>query len=222
MKLKPGMKLLDFKKSRRALTLIEILIVIAVITIVVLLLVLPLLGHHSVPRASRISCLSNLRQVGIAFRIWSNDHGDRFPWSVSQTGTLEFATSREVWRHFQIASNELNRPKILICPSDSERTKANSFHPAVSNQNISYFIGLDADETKPNTILSGDRNLSTNSTILSSVVAFENPATVRWTSAIHKDEGNIGLSDGSAMQVSRKTLFPCVTNAGLPLRLSIP
>ena len=62
-------------------------------------------------------------------------------------------------------SNELNSPKVLACPSDG-KSKATSFYPPGSvsgafNQkdHLSYFAGLDAQETRPQTILSGDRNL---------------------------------------------------------------
>ena len=92
----------------------------------------------------------------------------------------------------------------------------------IGNQNISYFIGVDADETRPNSILSGDRNLSTNNSVLSGVVTFRTAAKARWTTAIHKNLGIIALADGSAQEVSGRSLFQCITNAGLPLRLSIP
>jgi len=215
------MKLLQQHKNGRALTLIEVLVIIAAITIVATLVLPP--GHHRV-RAKRIVCVNNLRQMGIAFRIWSNEHSELLPWNVPQTngGTMELAMSADVSRHFEIASNEMNSPKILYCPSDTQRSKTNAWQPRISNQNISYFVGLDAAETKPQSILSGDRNLSTNNNILVGVVTFPNPTAVHWTSAIHKGEGNFGLGDGSVMQVSARNLFQSVTNAGVPLRLSIP
>jgi len=154
--------------------------------------------------------------------MWGNDHGDKFPWNVpgKDGGTLEFSNSIQVWRHFDIASNELNSPKILCCPYDAKRSKTSVW--PIPNQNISYFIGLDSDEAKPNSILSGDRNLSTNNSVLSGVVTFPTAAKVRWTTAIHNDQGNMGFGDGSAMQLSSRSLFQYVTNAGPPLRLSIP
>src|SRR3954470_5272365 len=32
--------------------------------------------------ARRISCVFNLKQVGLAARMWANDHDDRFAWQV--------------------------------------------------------------------------------------------------------------------------------------------
>jgi len=221
------MKCLNSDGTSRALTLIDVLIVVATFVFAIVLgLLLPSLAR---PRSMCTSspqsrCVNNLRQVGLAFRVWADDHGEQFPWNVPQTngGTMEFATSTQVWRHFQIASNEMNSPKILYCPSDTGQSRANGWQPSISNGNVSYFIGLDADETKPQSILSGDRNLSTNNNILAGVMTFPNPTAVHWTSAIHKGEGNFGLGDGSVIQVSARNLFQSVTNAGVPLRLSIP
>jgi hypothetical protein len=57
-------------------------------------------------RAQRINCVSNMKQIGLAARMWSNDHGGKFP--------PDFASM----------SNELATPKILVCPGDSSKTRA--------------------------------------------------------------------------------------------------
>jgi len=54
-------------------------------------------------RSPRITCVSNLKQIGLAFRMWSNDHGEMFPMNIlassTSEGTLEFALTGDVWRH---------------------------------------------------------------------------------------------------------------------------
>ena len=215
------MKLLNSDKDQRALTLVDVLIITVVVFLIMIFLVVP--QGKSRARAQRISCVNNLRQIGTAFRVWSSPHSQESPWNLLATNgePLSFAGTTDLWRHFEIASNELGTPKSLWCPADTGRVKATLFDTNFSNQNISYFVGVDVDETKPQSILSGDRNLSTNNSILSGIVVFPKGASVRWTTAIHNSVGNIALGDGSAQQASSAALSNQLSNS-TPFRLAIP
>lgn len=224
----------------RAFTLIELLVVIAIIAILAAML-LPALARAKAA-AHRIHCVNNLRQVSLAFRVWAGDHGGRYPMSVSAAlgGAQEFvgrargdgtiiapSISYQPGRVFQCMSNELSTPRILVCAADeSHPDPAAGFSNAAllgsdnptpaSRTRISYFVGGDAIESDPQTILSGDCNVAgsgnVNGTRFGASAAggyvigpgsYDSKTGWVWTqNELHRKSGNLALSDGSVHQVS--------------------
>lgn len=209
------------------MTLIEVLVVVFVLAVLALIL-LPT-GPHSKRHPARIVCVNNLKQIGLAYWIWAGDHNNKFPTQVSINGTngggtLELASGNNAWINFTVMSNELSTPKILHCPADKDRVSAANFTTDFNNQKISYFVGLDADPSRPQTILSGDDNFAIGGvSVKSGLLEFTTNTPIAWTAARHINAGNIGLADGSVQSVTTDGLQKLIQQTSVATnRLAIP
>ena|SRR5947209_8466079 len=214
------MKIPPLRIPVRAFTILELVIVLAIIMVAGGLLLPSCAGSH---KGTRIRCVSNLKQIGLAFRMWSNDHAEKFPMAVSTNGggSLEEIGAGPL-HHFLAISNELNSPKILACPSDKKRPRVSEF-TRLTGKNVSYFVGLDASETQLQSILSGDRNISTKDRAISGILSLASNSPVCWTKENHDGAGDFGLGDGSAEQASTTNLQTQIgRSAYFPVRLELP
>jgi prepilin-type N-terminal cleavage/methylation domain-containing protein len=160
---------------------------------------------------------------------------------VSPAGAI--TGSRGVSMMFLVMSNELSTPKILFCPAEYEsstRQASSSFagvQLATANNvlytndlNVSYGIGVDAQETSPQMILTVDHNLGGDAN--PPTIAFQQglPANSKFAVWLgtnftanqgpafmanqHDKQGNIGLGDGSVQGWSRSRFQDALKNTG--------
>lgn len=204
------------RAGTQGFTLIEVLFIVGLLVGLAFLLLPGMTGCRGNP--GRIKCANNLKQVGLAFKVFANDHDDHFPFQT--TNLVALGLDRRAWTQFMVMSNELGSPKVLWCTGDKHgRTVATEFGlgPAagptslarLQDNAVSYFIGVGADLTAPNTILAGDCNVAPaigaplySSRGVNPLVQV--PPTATWaTNAAHHDTaGNLGLADGSVQQVT--------------------
>ena len=181
----------------RAFTVIELLIVIACLGVLSALF-LPALQRRS-HCGLRINCTNNLKGIGLAFRTWALDNSGKYPMQVSITngGAMEWVERGIASVHFQVMSNELSTPKVLLCPADVGRTSASSFQ-TFNNSHLSYFVGAEAENTNPQGLLSGDANLLIGGVaVKSGLLELGTNQSVGWSSTRHVLQGNVALADGS-------------------------
>jgi len=216
-------------QRNHAMTLTELLVVIVVLAVLAMFL-LPAFDDRPV-KAPRINCVNNLKQIGLAYYMWSEDHQGKFPMEVSVTngGTMELFSGGSqfqnlVFLNYLVMSNELSTPKILHCQADTNGFAAQNFSAGFNNQNVSYFVGLDASTNFSQVFLSGDDNFEVGGVpVKSGISIFSSNAPVAWTAARHKFAGNIGLADGSVQQVTISGLTNLLHQTGIAAnRLAIP
>jgi prepilin-type processing-associated H-X9-DG protein/prepilin-type N-terminal cleavage/methylation domain-containing protein len=96
--------------SHSSFTLLELLVVIAMISVLAALMTPALANARA--KARQVQCSSNLRQVGLAFHMYADEHGDYYP--EAWDGSLRW---QDKLLPYLSATNATAGKSVLICPS---------------------------------------------------------------------------------------------------------
>jgi hypothetical protein len=137
---------------------------IAIISVTAVCLVGCDRSHQDEPRAQQITCINNLKQIGLAFRIWEGDHGDQYPFNTSTNagGSMELCAvgkdgfDSNAFLHFKAMAGDdyLRVPLLLVCPQDRSKKAATNWANLRAG-NVTYRLrsGTNVIEANPHEIL---------------------------------------------------------------------
>ena len=216
-------------------TLLELLGVVVLCLIIVGLFMSD--GRSARPRAERIHCVNNLRNIGLAVRSSEAD-GKPVPWlstnsAVPDTTTLHAA---DLDQTLTSLSAYLTGIKVFRCPSDNRQLTSSTqslmnLPPGILSEECSYFFNVARSGVRhePSMILAGDRNLEIDGPpthdyravnprtsawrVGTNLLSSTNMGGLRFASTVHRYCGNLLLSDGSVQQLSNGRMREVFSNS---------
>lgn len=113
--------------KRQGFTLIELLVVIAIIAILAAIL-FPVFARAR-EKARQSSCLSNLKQIGLAVHMYAQDYDERFPLSAfDPTGAGWWWNSPSTRMWFMVIQPYIKNTQLLLCPSQTDNYQGGAWN----------------------------------------------------------------------------------------------
>jgi len=107
---------MTFSRSRRAYTLLEVLVVLGIMALLAAIL-LPVFARVR-ENGRKTVCLSNMRQIMLAVSLYTQDSAGQFPPAIREGDALAFGLGCCGVSWTNPLSTYLSTPQLLHCPSD--------------------------------------------------------------------------------------------------------